>query len=208
MPKANDASFTSSEPTGPDSDDDLSDLLDLEFDDSEPDERLLARSLRTPWQELPVSEEAAATEAPARASLPFSINLGNGGHAWLDDLIQTRTYSGQLLGMPLSDPTREFLSALRAIGCHFQFYAAAPCILAPTMRRQKQDAKDQDPVRRFRLPHLRSIALFTSADLVKEEAYSSVAVIWYQDGFGLPDDHVVTQLRDIDWGAHAVEWMP
>jgi hypothetical protein len=35
---------------------------------------------------------------------------------------------------------------------------------------------------------------------------SSVAVIWYQDVFGMPDEAVMAQMRAIDWRRHAQPW--
>ena len=38
---------------------------------------------------------------------------------------------------------------------------------------------------------------------------SSAVVIWYQEHFGLPaDKHILMQLRDLDWPAHAWDWDP
>jgi hypothetical protein len=49
-----------------------------------------------------------------------------------------------------------------------------------------------------------------STPAVDDEAFrSSAVVIWLQEHFGLPtDEHILMQLRDLDWPAHAWDWDP
>lgn len=56
-----------------------------------------------------------------------------------------------------------------------------------------------------RLPLVTTIAVFNSESDPEYEAFrSSAVIIWFQERFGLPfDRHVVMQLEDLDWPAHA-----
>ena len=55
-----------------------------------------------------------------------------------------------------------------------------------------------------------TIAEFESTPAIDKTAFrSSAVVIWFQEHFGMPaDQHVIMQLKDLDWPAHALDWDP
>jgi hypothetical protein len=61
-----------------------------------------------------------------------------------------------------------------------------------------------------RLPPVIPLAVFRSDAPATDsgECYSSAAIVWCQDDFGLPDERTLAALRKLDWPAVAVDWTP
>ena len=81
-------------------------------------------------------------------------------------------------------------------------------LLRPRLRRLPPSA-DHDPALPVaRLPLVTTVAVFNSGPGGEEEALqSSAVVIWFQEQFGMPaDPHVIMQIVDLDWPAHARDW--
>ncbi len=60
------------------------------------------------------------------------------------------------------------------------------------------------------MPPVISHAVFRSSMPATDsgECYSSAAIVWCQDDFGLPDERTLAILRTVDWPAIAVDWTP
>ena len=81
-------------------------------------------------------------------------------------------------------------------------------LLRPRLRRLPQSSCYCPDLPPGRLPLVTTIAVFNSEPDPEYEAFrSSAVVIWFQECFGLPrDGHVIMQLEDLDWPAHARDW--
>lgn len=160
--------------------------------------------------DLPVVDHGITVGHPVSRDQRFGIRFDRGHAAWLDDLFQYRTYSGVLLGVP-DDPERQFESAMDRVKILFSFYEATPCLLPPTLHKGRRRVRaSENAVERLEdwslLPFVTSIALLTTIEPEGPDTLSSVAVIWYQDKFGMPDEAVLAQMRAIDWRRHAQPW--
>ena len=159
-------------------------------------------------QELPVLDHGTTSGHPLSRDEGFNLKMDSGGNAWLEKLVQSRTYAGVLLGVP-DDPVEQFMGAMRCVKDYFAFYEGIACVLPPRLHKGRRRVL-QDGVEEFRdwqlLPGVTCHALLTSSDLAQDDSSSSVVVIWYQDGFGLPDQGVLAQMRSIRWRRHAFDW--
>ena len=159
-------------------------------------------------RDLPVIDHSITSDHPLSRDEGFYLKMDAGGNAWLDELVQSRTYSGVLLGVP-DDPVEKFMEAMRMVKNHFSFYEGIACVLPPKLHKGRRRVL-KDGVEELRdwqlLPSVTSYALLTSSDLAEDDSSSSVVVIWYQDRFGLPDVDVVAQMRAIRWRRHAFDW--
>ncbi|MBL8376550.1 MAG: hypothetical protein JNM79_01625 [Burkholderiales bacterium] len=159
-------------------------------------------------EDLPVEDHDVTSGHPLNREKRWVLDMQAGGRAWIDDLIQCRTYAGVLLGVP-DDPVDAIVRAMRSVKHHFNFYDGPACVLPPRLhkglRRVVNDGVEEFHAWRL-LPSITSYALLTSTDLARDEDHSSVVVIWFQDAFGLPDDAVIAQMRAIDWRRYAVDW--
>lgn len=93
----------------------------------------------------------------------------------------------------------------------FPFYEATPCLLPPKLHKGQQrvrSSKDADArIENWTLlPFVTSTAIFTILKAEDADPPLSVAVIWYQDAFGMPGEEVLAQMRAIDWRKHAQAW--
>lgn len=60
------------------------------------------------------------------------------------------------------------------------------------------------------LPRVASIANFLVVGGARDrsESFSSMVVIWFQEGFGNPNQDILRQIAAIDWDALAHDWSP
>lgn len=77
-------------------------------------------------------------------------------------------------------------------------------VIPPERRPLPFQADSGTPVAEM-LPGVASLAQFSSNTpaRVSSEQYSTAAFVWFQDGFGLPDDRAIVALRNVDWNSIA-----
>lgn len=57
------------------------------------------------------------------------------------------------------------------------------------------------------LPPVFSVAIWNSFSTSRDEGCNSSAMIaWYQAQWGIPDEGVVSQIKELDWDAIAQDW--
>jgi hypothetical protein len=75
------------------------------------------------------------------------------------------------------------------------------------MVRESDGGERQEPWRI--LPRITTFARFTSDRPARDsdETYSSIVLVWFQRGFGLPTDrHILDQIVALDWEPYAHGW--
>ena len=128
----------------------------------------------------------------------------------LASFYQYPTYSGLLCGMPQA--RNEYVewalkTARKIFGDEGDKLHA---ILRPRLIRLPPWDNAWEEFPEARLPLVTSIGEFNSTPASNHAAFRSSAIaIWFQEHFGIPtDDHILTQLRNLEWAAHAWDWTP
>jgi hypothetical protein len=126
----------------------------------------------------------------------MKLKLNSGREIKLADLRQFRTYGGVLCGVPTPQRNAEFVEDALKEASEVNDLGLQPVLIPPKAGTW--------------MPKVTSLALFDSGEPPESpDAYSSVAVVWYQEEFGLPTDKAVLDgLAAIDWEAHSKGWMP
>jgi len=151
---------------------------------------------------------------------PFGIfkgwgtTLNNGWGIYLDNLYQSRTYSGMLCGMPYDLPhyQRDAIEMSESLFPGYRTPVILPSrILTGTRTMPSQDkaGKTHNCIEKWEmLPQITCIARFNANRPARDESevYSSMTVIWWQDEFGLPAPEIVEQLKCLDWSKEAEDW--
>ena len=152
-------------------------------------------------------------------NLHCSLRLHCGRIVILDKLIQSRTYSGLLLGTPDKESNDEKIRTLLDKTRNERFCEAEPYLIEPERRdycRQVGDMqftleqqKDR-PIECRRipewLPFVECIGLFHSLaarDQTKDG--SALTIVWFQKDFGF-DEKAIEDLRSVDWDRYAVDF--
>lgn len=165
--------------------------------------------LMTPWDwhALPV------VNGDMSSGRSFEIEQSSGRKIWLRRLHQYGTDAGRMAGIPQASD-RYIQAALEMAANYCGNAEKPPVVLRPRLIQTAvhthpafQDSLNQE-LPRAKLPGITCIGEFGSDTVHNSHALMSFAVvIWYQEGFGLPDDdHILAQLRDLDWAAHAWDW--
>ncbi len=163
----------------------------------------------------------------ADAYTPYALQLDSGRTIRLDQLIQSRTYAGLLLGAP-DEHTFEMqidgaiTKAKRILGDDPLPHLIAPEPVFYTVElgrsRINRDlvvTPDDGEIRRHRgqrLPLVTCIAQFTSREPAgkPEDAgifsESVATLVWFQEAFGVPtDEAILDRLQQIRWEAIATD---
>ena len=190
--------------------DDISDLLGkIDDDRDEPDPLDEIRPfIRFAWDRAPAAPWLAK-QHPATAE-PWGITLQSGRSISLREFHQFNIYAGMLAGIP-SDTARFAAEALkeakRVISPNLP-----TLMLQPMFREFEYQRHRESPAALLRaLPPIASVAEFSSSALESnpEQPFSSLMEIWFEEGWGLPtDQHILEQLRVIDWEREAAGWSP
>ena len=177
-------------------------------DSNEPTEQAGEHTFKPPWgwYALPMVD----LDAPRGRS--FEIEQISGRKIWLTQLHQYGTDGGRMAGIPQACD-RYIESALKMAVTFCGEGEKAPVVLPPRLIRlpihthpSMQEFLDAGRPQ-AQLPGITSIGKFYSDSIAEEALVSIAVVIWYQDAFGLPtDEHVLAQLRELDWLAHAWDW--
>lgn len=194
----------------PDSDDFFNRMEDAAAEE----EALRRRLIPFDWRTLPRVEHGLL-QHPLSLRKGFAIAHASGVTLRLDDLYQYGTYSGVLLGLPL-DPESAMMNALESAMDRFPHHHADPFLVPPVIQagtRQTRDSRTgpyyDEPW--HLLPAVASFGSFTASQAAhgSDEAYSSVLMVWFQNGYGVPDDPVTLEhMRGFDWEKYTHNWTP
>lgn len=164
--------------------------------------------IRFDWEKAPCSTWPSNQHPAGRDS--WSIELSPERSIALSEFHQFGLYAGMLAGIP-KDTARFAAEALDE--ANRLIPGDLPTlILQPIFREFDSPKYYGEPRRKMRaLPPIASVAVFISStqESSPEQLYSSIKVLWFQETFGLPtDQHILDQLRAIDWEREAVSWDP
>jgi hypothetical protein len=165
------------------------------------------------WRASPSVEHGPSTENPIQAPPTVTVVSTTGRPIALHEIHQYHVYEGALAGFP-PDPELQLVAAMDAAKRHFPEFGNRPVMLEPVFRRGTASLNVHDepmPWPWVKLPDVCSIAEFQSGPLARtgSDPYSSLVVIWFQDGYGMVlDARTLAQLRDVDWETHATGWSP
>ncbi len=160
------------------------------------------------WHELPI-DDGDPLLGKVTTGETLIVEQHSGRKLRLSRFYQYPTYGGLLAGLPQArDSSVE--EAARTAKQMFGGDGEALLVLRPRLKRLPPSRHYHPAFPPARLPLVASIALFDSTAAVDDQAFrSSAVVIWFQDHFGLPsEEHLLMQLRDLDWVAHAWDWDP
>jgi hypothetical protein len=110
-------------------------------------------------------------------------------------LEQSRTYYGVLAGKRFPGAAQNLIADALTRAREVSLEDVAPLLLA------QPDGLE--------LPEVRTIASFDSGSLQRagSEPYSSLVVVWFQEGFGLEvGEKVLAQLGEVEWEGLAGDW--
>ena len=158
------------------------------------------------WHELQIVD-GDRVPGTAMAGEALTIEQHCGRRLELARCYQYLTHGGLLAGMwQARDSTVE--EAILIARDLFGEGDEAVALLRPRLRRLPPSTDHDPALPEARLPLVTTIAVFNSEPAADDEAFrSSAVVIWFQEHFGLPADrHVIMQIVDLDWPAHARDW--
>lgn len=158
------------------------------------------------WHELQI-EDGDPCPGKAVPGETLTIEQHFGRKLELARFYQYPTHGGSLSGFPQArDSTVE--EAVRTARDMFGGGDETVALLRPRLKRLPPSPRHWPASPPARLPLVATIAVFDSKPAGDDETFrSSAVVIWFQERFGLPvDRHVIMQLQDLDWPAHARDW--
>ena len=158
------------------------------------------------WLELQI-EDGNPLPAPSMAGEILIVKQHCGRRLELARLYQYPTHGGLLIGI-VQARISMVEEAIRTARELFGEGEAGVALLRPRLRRLPPSSCYCPDLPPGRLPLVTTIAVFNSEPDPEYAAFgSSAVVIWFQERFGLPlDTHVIMQLEDLDWPAHARDW--
>jgi len=158
------------------------------------------------WHELHI-DDTDPLPGQLRSGDTLVVQQHFGRQLELSRLYQYPTHGGLLIGIAQA---RDSLveEAIRTARQVFGEGDEVVALLRPRLRRLHPSSCFCSDLPPGRLPLVTTIAVFNSEPDPEYEAFrSSAVVIWFQERFGLPlDTHVIMQLEDLDWPAHARDW--
>ena len=170
--------------------------------------QLTEGAFRAPWdwRALPIADEAAS----GRRSL--EIEQSSRRKIWLTVLHQYDTYGGRMAGIPQAED-RDAERALERVVKYSREGEKSPAILPPRLIRKQLPTHPAmrdfllEELPRAKPPDVTCVGQFHSGSMQKDSHMSIAVVIWFQEGYGLPDDeHILAQLTALDWPAYAWDW--
>jgi hypothetical protein len=140
----------------------------------------------------------------------MKLQLRSGRSISLTSLIQYRTYAGLLAGRPYRERNDGMIQQTLRRAMEEHPGLRAPFLVNP--RRDPLEGRELSVSTVYeRLPSITCIGVFDSDELNKpgSEPYSSLTVVWFQDGFACPiDKEVQAAIQNIEWDNCAADWMP
>jgi hypothetical protein len=146
----------------------------------------------------------------------MQITLNSGREIYLQDLNQSHSYAGLLLGLPNReynlDLIRQFRqTAMKEMHTRYVFVVTPPVLDFVDADGEKRTRSRRGPVER--IPDIACTARFYSSGVVREGdediAFASVmTVVWFQETFALPiDEMAMEHIKAIDWDRLADAWI-
>jgi|SRR6185295_12839962 hypothetical protein len=158
------------------------------------------------WLELEIEDRNPPPDSPMAGQMPI-VQQHCGRKLELARFYQYPTHGGLLVGIAQA---RNSLveEAVRRARELFGEGEDGVAVLRPRLRRLSPSSCYCPDLPSGRLPLVTTIAVFNSEPDSSYEAFrSSAVVVWFQEGFGLPDQgHVIRQLEDLDWPGYARDW--
>lgn len=140
----------------------------------------------------------------------YGFDLAGGRRIQMLALDQWWTYGSLLIGSPTGHLNRRILG--QAVAKYTRLDGGnSPLVLEPVPAPvELPGSRSYDP-HSVALPAATCAAQFWSETLTGDDRgiASKLRVVWFQDDFALPIDHVVAaELEAVDWEAHAWSWQP
>ena len=137
----------------------------------------------------------------------MKLTLADGREISLDSLEQHRTYAGVLCGRFSARDHDERIARFVEEARKRLPGLATVHVIPPVRTPLPYKANSSAPVAE-RLPPVVSVAVFESSTVANDEGemFSSAAFLWFQPGFGLPDELARKSMQDVDWRAVATDW--
>ena len=160
------------------------------------------------WMELPIDPGDDREERVAVGDT-LVVEKRSGRRIWIASLHQYATYGGLGAGLPRA--TDSYVEvALRMAQKVFSSGDKPPALLKPRLKSRPKVRVEYPGKPAARLPLVTSVALFDSEPVGDRQMYrSSAIVIWFQEHFGMPsDEHILAQLKELDWPTYATDWAP
>jgi len=147
--------------------------------------------------------------------LHCAIYLDCGRKITLDELVQSRTYWGMMLGSPNNKSNdRNIDRAIKLAANHLVGEMGTPHLIHPNRRNYRAEPGDMDDIQAKTsrviewLPHVRCIGVFTSFPPARDESkfQSCLTVVWYQDEYAMPfDEEVLKAIKSMNWNKLAAD---
>jgi hypothetical protein len=141
------------------------------------------------------------------------LRLQSGREIYLDEIVQWRTYSGLLEGIPFKQMNDEIIA--RALqSARKKIDLSVPIHLLEPPREKLHFSRNQSvrPQREYeRIPAIACAAAFESFDPARDkDCFSSCLIfLWFQNEWALPiAPSIVTQIRKINWDELAEDCVP
>lgn len=166
------------------------------------------------WDHLPRRPIEPAPQHP-KTHPRWGLPRADGREVFLEALHQYYIYRGHLMGF-VHPPAQAINEAIANAKKQYSWVGSEPVLVEPVLLeysilhtpwRKDPNAQNFRPVT---LPRVASIGLFFSGQFARDdqESFSSLVVIWFQEGFGNPDEETLRQIAALDWNALAYDWMP
>jgi hypothetical protein len=135
---------------------------------------------------------------------PMKFNLADGRLIELELLEQHRTYAGVLCGRFTAADHDRRIARFVAETRERRPWLGEIHVIPPARKPLPYRADSSAPVAEL-LPDVTTLARFHSSTPARDESeqFSTAVFVWFQDGFGLPDDRAIEALREVDWNASA-----
>lgn len=165
------------------------------------------------WRSAPRLDHGVIVAHPLNRPASMQIKQRDGRIITLSGLHQYFVYQGTLCGVPPT-PEHHLVTAVKTAQRIFPTVGQHPVVLEPTFHGgtfATSPGKAPFPYPLVWLPKVCTIALFdsTAQPHASTVSYSSLAVVWFQEGYGPVDDtRTLQQLQEIDWDLNAVDTTP
>lgn len=144
----------------------------------------------------------------------YQVTLNSGRDIYLEQLFQYRTYSGLSCGYPTPSHNKKVIQrALEYTKEKLWCQWGKPFLMMPNQTPIHLSDAERERYRMYtseepsKLPEIVCLAHFESYQPAQDKSAmgSALGVIWFQEGFGLPSNEIVEQMKSIDWDSFAFD---
>jgi hypothetical protein len=135
-----------------------------------------------------------------------NVRLESGRMIFLQELHQISIYEGVLEGHPTHDDNQRFIAeALATAASRF----GLPVELIPPVEQPVVDAVPSARRQPARIPRIACAARFMSFECARDPSKdaSTLAVLWFQEEFGLPGAAPFDHVQKLDWNTKATDFI-